>query len=633
MITPAEEILALLWVLAFMVLPALPAAWALGRLLEADWVEATASAFAISVASAGLASIVAYVAGRGLVGVMVAHVALMLVLDVLLVVVAHRASSPHLSFEGWSLAAIGSIGLLAAWERPWLAPNVDAWYHLAAARSVTHTGGALVTDPFYGLGSPVPDPTSGGLHVLLAATSRLSGQDILFLWSGLSMLGAMLLPAAIWALLRQLGVERRYSISIMLALTYLASAAELRFSAYPSHIGLGLLVLSLAGFAAALRGERYAWLLASAAALAASVTHMGVATAVLAMAAIAYFGLIAFAFATRSGGRGTGVPWPEKRVGLAAAGMVAGCLVAMYPRLWYLFRTDVPGTLSDSSGATGAVQSVFQLFGMNLMFHPQGAFPGGDLLLLLGTTMALICLREGARRRDRLLGLAGILGLAPIVIGFNPIVTPVLLSFSPYATYRLLALTWFAPWVAVAAGWRYNQLVARLAVIGALLTALPVLHNMFTEQPPVSIRPGVQNVSVVKGWERDFTQIAGRESIDDLREVFGDSWPRVVTDEMTGYALVGMLDIHVHAVPQLHSPSAFERRWDGGTRRSALAALMAPTTSNERRREIVRQADAQYVLLWPNRVSENARIDLISDTDTFEVVYNRSGIVVLKVRK
>ncbi len=632
MITLAEEIVALLWVIAFMVLPALPAAWALGRLLEADWIEALASAFAVSVASVGLASIIAYATGRGLLGVAGMHVIIMLVLGGGLILAAYRASAARLAVDGWASIGIALIGLVAALERPWLLPNVDAWYHLAAARSLLHTGGALVTDPFYGLGSPVPDPTSGALHVLMAATSRFSGQDILGLWGGLNILGAMLLPAALWSLLRQLGVERRYAIMTMLAVTFFASTAELRFSAYPNQIGLGFLLLALAGFAAAVRGARYAWVLALVAGLGASATHMGVATAVMALAVIAYVGLIVFAFVSRGRGRGTSVSWPERGVTLAALGMAAGSAVAMYPRLWYLFRTNVTGSLADDSGATGAVQSVYQLFGKRLMFHPQGAFSGGDLALLLGTTMAVICLREGARRSDRLLGLAGIIGFAPIVVGFNPILTPALLGFSAYAAYRLLALTWFAPWVAVAAGWRYNPLVARLAIVGALLTALPALHNMFTEEPPVSLRSGVQNVSVAKGWERDFTQIAGRESIDDLRVAFGDSWPRVVTDEMTGYALAGMLDVHVHAVPQLHSPSAFERRWDGGARRTALKALMAPNTSVERRREIVRQAAAQYVLLWPNRVSENARISMISDTEMFDVAYNRDGIVLLKVR-
>jgi len=230
------------------------------------------------------------------------------------------------------------------------------------------------------------------------------------------------------------------------------------------------------------------------------------------------------------------------------------------------------------------------------------------------------------------MGLAGVIGLAPVIIGFNPVTTPVLLGFSAYATYRLLAITWFAPWVAVAVGWRHNPLLARLAVIGALLASLPALHNMFTEEPPVAIRSGVQNVSVARGWERDFTELAGRETIDDLKEALGDSWPTVATDELTGYALAGLANVHVYAVPELHSPAVVERSGSGAIRRRAMWALMAPTTSNERRAQLVRDSGAEFVLLWPNRVAENARIDLIADTEMFDVVYNRGGVVLLKVR-
>jgi len=631
-ITPAEEILSLAWVVAFMVLPALPAAWALGRLLEADWIEALASAFAMSLASAGAASIVAWTLGRGLNGAAGIHLVIIVVLDVALVLWARRKSARRLTLEYWPTAWMLIIGIVAVLERPWLSPNMDAWYHLAAARSLLFWGGSIVTDPFFGLGSRVADPTSGALHVLLGMTARFSGQDVVFLWAGLNVLSAMLFPAALWALIRQLGAERRHALSTVLAVVFLASTAEFRFAAYPNQIGLALLVLSLAGFAGAVRGRDEAWILATIAGFAAAATHTGVATALVALTGISVAGLTVFAFTTRGAGRGASVPWPERRVWFAALGMFAGAAAAFIPRLWYLTRTNASNTLAENSGATDSIRSVFTLFGRKIMFHPQGAFSGGDLMLLLGTALAVMCLVEGARRRDRLMGLAGVIGLAPVIIGFNPVITPALLGFSAYATYRLLAITWFAPWVAVAVGWRHNPLLARLVVIGALLGALPALHNMFTEERPVAIRSGVQNVSVASGWERDFTELAGRETIADLKEALGDSWPTVATDELTGYALAGLADVHVYAVPELHSPAAVEGSGSGGLRRRAMWALMAPTTSNERRAELVRDSGADFVLLWPNRVAENARIDLISDTERFDVVYNRGGVVLLKVR-
>ncbi|MDP2233881.1 MAG: hypothetical protein Q8K89_09610, partial [Actinomycetota bacterium] len=618
MITPAEELLSLLWVFAFMVLPALPAAWALGRLLEADWVEALASAFAMSLASAGVASIVAWTLGRGLNGAAGIHVALLATADVVLVLMARRKAAKRLALDYWPSAWMLIIGIVAVLERPWLAPNMDAWYHVAAARSLLFSGGSIVTDPFFGLGSRFADPTSGALHVLLGMTARFSGQDVVFLWAGLNVLCAMLLSAALWSLLRQLGAKRRHALSTVLAVAFFASTAEFRFSAYPNQVGIALLLLSLAGLAGAVRGRDHAWILATVAGFAASATHAGAATALVALAGISVMGLVVFAFTTRGAGRGTSVPWPERRVWLAALGMIAGAATAFIPRLWYLTRSNVSDSVSVNSGSTESVRSVFLVFGRKLMFHPQGAFPGGDLMLLLGTTLAVLCLIEGARRKNRLMGLAGVIGLSPVVIGFNPVITPVLLGFSAYASYRLLAITWFAPWVAVAVGWRHNPLIARLAVIGTLLTGLPALHNMFTEEPPVAYRSGVQNVSVAAGWERDFTHMAGRETIADLKAAFGDSWPIVATDELTGYALAGLANVHVWAVPELHSPAAIERSGSGGVRRRAMWALMAPTTSNERRAQLVRDSGADFVLLWPNRVAENARLDLIRDTETFD---------------
>jgi len=615
-----------------MVVPALPAAWALGRLLEADWIEATASAFAISVASAGLASIIAFVMGRGFTTVALLHVGFLVALDVALVLAARNAGAPRLGFEAIPSAWIAGIGLVAVLQRPWLAPNVDAWYHLAAARSLLFTGGSIVTDPFFGLGSKFVDPTSGALHVLLGLTSKYSGQDVSFLWGGLNVFGAMLLASALWSLFRQLGAERRHALGAMLAVVFLAMSADLRFTAYPNQLGLAILILALVGFAGAVRGRKDAWVLAMLGSFAASAIHMGVATAMVAITGICIVGLVVFAFFTRGRGRGASVPWPERSVWLTALGMFVASAAAFAPRLWYLMRDNVSGSLAADSGATVAVQSVYRLFGLKIMFHPDSTLGGGDLMLLFGTAMAVLCLIEGARRRDRLMALAGIIGFVPIVVGYNPIITPALLGFSPYASYRLLAFMWFAPWVAVAVGWRNNPLLARLAIIGALLGVMPTWHTMFTEEPPVAIRSGVQNISVVKGWERDVTHIAGAEALDELRVALGDEWPMVATDDLTGYALAGLANVHVYAVPQVHSPSAFERLGTGELKRRALAVLMSPVTPYETRLAIVRDTDADYVLLWPGRVADNARVDMIADTETFDVAYNRGGIVLLKVR-
>lgn len=641
MITVAEQLSSFLWVVAFMVLPALPGAWALTRMLSGGWPMVLIVSFALSTAAAGLAGLTGWAMGISLFAAGLLVAALVIAADVALLMWLKRSRADRVAVELWPLLAMGTTGIIAVLERPWLSPNMDVFYHLAAARSLMFFGSAVVTDPFYGQGSLTADPTSGAMHLLLGLTAKASGHDVAFLWAGLNVLAAVLVPAAFWALFRQLKVPARPAVIATFAIPLLAFQADFRFAAYPNRLGQSLLVLAIVAFAAIVSsrasGNRAGWVLASLAAFAAAATHTGIAIAVLAFAGTVGIGLGVYVLVARRH-PGTHEPArPARRfslraVWIAVALQVVFVATAMLPRVWYLLRAGRTDSLASDSGASAGVLSTYTLLGRRIMFYPQNAFSGGDVMLLLGTALAIVCLAAALRRRDPLFALAGIIGLAPVVVGFNPLITPALLAFSPYATFRLLDLTWFAPYVVMPVAWKLNRPLARVALVGALLAAMPALHNQFTEDPPVTIRSGIQNISIAAGWKRDFTQMAGRDTLDALDKQFDGTWPTVATDELTGYGLAGLLDVHVVAVPQIHAPSFMERTGAGGRRRRAMTALLGPTTSNDRRAALVGETGADYVLLWPNRVAENARLDLIRDTETFDVVYNRGGVVLLKVR-
>ncbi len=626
MITYAEELLAFACVFAVTVLPSLPAGWAFARAQRADWTTAFTFAFAVAAFAAGLVSFLGWIFGQSLLVSAGLYFAILAGVDVAMWVWARPATRVQLDLP--ALVLVSLTGIVAVLERPWLTPNMDAFYHLAATRSLLFFDAAVVTDPFFGIGSEVADPTSGALHTLLAIVARVTTLDVAFLWGGINVLGAMLVPAAFWVLFRQAKVPKRHALAVSAAVVFLALNADFRFAAYPNRMGLSLLILSLAGIVTVQRGSRGGWPLAVGAGFAAAWSHTGIGAGLIALLGLLALGMAAFELAVR---------WPDRHIRplvgswpvLAATGLASA--FALAPRLWYLLRTGSSASVSPDSGATKSVLATYKLFDRPLVFYPQEAFSGGDIMFVLGAALAFICLSAAWRKRDRTLAVLGIVGLAPLLIGFNPLLTPFMLSVSAYSTYRIVAIFWFSPFVALAGGWRTSPVLARVTMVGALLVAAPALHNMFTEEPPVVIRPGIQNVSVSKGWERDVVNIAGRSMLDELRELFGTEWPMIATDEMTGYDLAGLMNVHIYAAPQLHSPAFMEHTESGGRRRGEMVALMAPTTSNATRQQLVRDSGADYVVIWPDRVAENARIDLISDIDNLEVVYRRGDMVVLKV--
>lgn len=620
----------LVWVAGFMVLPALPAAWVMARGLRSGVTAVPLISFALAVAVTTVVSIASWMFGLRLVTTIVWYFVLLLAIDAWFLLRAGRPRRLPVAVDVPAIAAAMLAGVLAIWERTWMAPNMDVFYHLAAARSLQYYDAGFVTDPFYGIGNAGVDPTTGAFNVILGLAARCFGIDPAGLWTGFNLLVVILAPAAFWMLMRQLRVSYSGAALATFALTFLSSAGDLRFAAYPNRVGVTLMILAIAACVAITRSRRAGLSLAFFASLAAAGSHTGVALATLTAAGTLAGGTLVYAWWIRRSGWRTGRLVP--RVLIAAAILSISTLAALAPRLWFVFNAPGSDGIHIPNPAGGIAQDgLYRLGGVGLFYDPQASFNGGLVLVLFGATLAIWCLREAARRRDHVMALGAIVSLLPVVVGFNPVVTPILVAVSPYVTWRVLNLLWFAPYVAIALAWRRKPELARLAVIGALLATLPSLHMLFSDDPVVAVRPGVRNLSIWQGWEFDIRKAEGGEAIGELRRFFGDEWPLVATDEMTGYNIVGLVPCRTVAVTAVHAPSFLELKGEGARRRRHMEALFAEGTPAGTRRWYVEEYKPDYLLFWPGRITPKARLEIVQDREMYRVVYDNHGVAVLEV--
>ncbi len=618
------------WLVALMILPAAPAAWALSRAIRGGWEAVLAISLALSVAAAAVAGLLGWVFDLTLGTGIAIHVVLLLVCDVGFVMRSRGLRKLPLRrdlpvFTIWLVT-----GVLALWERAWMAPNMDVFYHIAAARSLLYFDRVMVTDPFYGVGSNLPDPTSGAANSLLGMSSAVSGIDPAALWAGFNVLAALMVPAVFWMLFRQLRAPRTGAIAATLALTFLATSADFRFAGYPNQFGVSLTIVALAGLAAAVRGRKAGWPIALIGTVAAASTHTGVALTLIAVSGVVAVGMALYArFAEAD--REVRLHL-VRRVWVVCGSMMLVGLVSVAPRLWFVSGAGAEGGFAPAQSSGLATAGLYRLFGIGLLYDPEVAFGGGVIVIVMGTAVAALTLWASVKERNDLAALAAIVALVPVAVGFNPVLTPILAAISPYITWRMLTLMRYAPYLALPLAWDQQRALTRVALIGAIVVTLPSLHMQFSGEPPVSIRPGVINVSIWDGWTFDFRSGANAKMIGAVAGVFGDEWPTVATDPMTGYGIGGLVPCHPVAITSVHAPLFLEVTREGDARRKDMAALLGDNTGSAMRERIVRRYDVDYVLLWPGRVNDEARRKIVEDTDTFEVVYDYRKATLLRVR-
>lgn len=608
---PADAWAALL-VAATVVLPGVPAGIAIARRLGMGWTGAVATALCVTSAAAGVVMLAGPLAGVGLGGGIVA----MLVALAAATVIALRAARPsppvRPGLAGVALAA--GAAAVALVQGPWLRPSADTFYHLAAARSLLVRDALVVTDPFHATAVATADPSSGVLHTMLAMAQRVTGADMLVLWTGMTVVGAALTVAAFHALAARVagdGPRAGAAAAVATALYCVCTlVADLRAAAYPNRISLAIVFVGLALVVELLeRPSAAAALGVGVAAAAVSAMHVGSAELfVLLVLAVGAWSAIAAATGRlrASGGApaGAGAGAPARAGWWLPAGVAGVVLVAA------AFLASKVGVVAGSSmvdSASALARADLFRIGPFVVAPASAYFDGGDAAFVL--TAALVVLMGGwaAIRRDRAALAAFAICSAPVLLLACPPVTTLAARVSFYNLARIAALLGFTTPLAIAwalarrgreGGARQAWALGTVAATVLVVLAVPYLRTTWADSPG-AVRRGM-NVSV---WKARLTDVRAQWGFGETRRLvraIGEDAPVVASDPETGYYLSGLATVRLVAVPRSHSPLAIELV-SGAARRAAMRELMLPTTSEPRRREILDEWGADLVLVWLSR--------------------------------
>jgi hypothetical protein len=531
----------------------------------------------------------------------------------------------------------GGATVLAVVVGPYMALGADTFYHLAAANSLAARNAPVVTDPLYGTVGRVVDPTSGAWHSMMAMWGASP-----FLWPGLTAVCAGVLALTLWALMRRVsGSDRAASVATIACLA-LGYFLDFRTAAYPK---VGSLVLVLVTLLALIELAERPSLAAGGVAVigfaATSAVHLGSAQFLFVAAGVLLVWLAVQSLASRVR---TGV-WRSEGLWAVLAGTAAGALAGLpsiVPRVATVTTGTGAGALTTLPRDMGG--SMLQWPGGLVSIVPGGLVNGGPLFVGLATAVGLVMLWRAAGTFEERSALAGAaLSLMPLVLLYDPVVMTPLFRYSPYMTERLAALLPFTPFVAVAwglsragDGWsgRGPRWMAYAALAAALVFSGQVAAGTFLGLPAGS-RVGARYpvyVTRLKDMRVEWgIRDAGSVAALELARL-GRDYPVVAGDPETSYYLAGLARVAVMAVPKSHSPLAVESV-SGPQRRADAAELLAVTTSESRRRQILRAWGAGYVALWTARPAEAAALDSMRSQQLFETVVEGDAFALLKVRE
>lgn len=582
----ATYALGTLVVAALAFLPGLPLAAGLGR--RADWrLPATlCAAFALQVAIVGVVAVAAHYLGLTLGFVLAASVVALGLLGVVALWPLERWRPE----PGTPALVLGAAGLaLGVFERTWFARMADAFYHLAAVRSLLATARPMVTDPLFGTSSQVLDPTTGVWHTVLALWSKATGLDVAtWIWPGAVGVGAALLLMAFWELARTLSGSGAAATVASIAWLAIGLAADVRWAEYPNRLSLAVALVALTALASlSIRPRWPDASLAAAAAFATAAMHMAAAEMLAACVPVLVVLLAVRAAAGAARARGLDlrpVAW------VAAPGAVAGLLALplLLPKAALVRTSTLVGFQSDILS-----RGIVRLPGGMLVDAPGHLMKVAPAVFLLGAAVAVAAtVRAFGRGGTRDLVTAALAGM-PLVLLANPPVTTPLLSASFYLTERVAILLPFTAFLGIA--WLLALPDARglRAAVGVLAAAALAATIAFEPAPPPSWSPRSGD-SVFASRADDVRRTWGTGTLRALSAEVGDRYPIVASDPETSYYLAGVLPVAVVAVTSKHTPFAIEQA-DGQARRDDAYALMAPGTAEARRREILGRRGADYV--------------------------------------
>ncbi len=588
-------------VIALAVLPGLGFAAVAARRVRLSWPETVVTSFAFSVAATSAVATFAYYVGLPLDVVLAVYLAL---IPASVALLAAEFRGGHLgkpALEKAGLIVGGVAALVAMIERPWFDFGADSFYHMAATRSLLATGRPLVTDPFYGTATKVLDPTAGVLHTMQAIFSRALFTDVSTLYMGVTALGAGMAMLAFWVLARRVGGSAKAATIASVAMAAVAYHFDFRVMAYPKHISEALLFLGIALLVRLMEEPSAALaVVAAVVGLATTTMHLAAAEMLFLSGGFLLLALGIAAVVERLGERERS--WRRGLVALTATlALVAVLSVpALLPRVGALSGSSVVG--GDSFG--NLASETFTIGGIALV-KLGGMYTGGPLLFV--ALLALIGLAAPSAFRDRepdALAAVALMAMIPLALN-DPLVTPFALHVSSYNVARLAALMRFMPFVGIA--WALGRrpagrekllpYMAATAIVLAVIGAAPDLYATATGVHPQGFPRGLDVYGLgTTTLGQDLREQWGVDTLAQMRAAFGDAYPVVAADQLTGYYLAGLEPVALVATQAAHSPAYIESR-EGPARRADMDAFLAPGATQADRLAIVRRYHIRYVFI------------------------------------
>lgn len=629
---------------------ALPAL-ALARRLRLRADETLLAAFAISTAVAGAASLVCYYA--------------QLPLWAAAAVTLASAIGLGWRFRDGLLArprlapAAGLWLALAAWilstlEGTWFGYGSDAFYHVAAVRTMVDRGLPVVTDPLYGTSSRVLDVAAGAWHSMLAMVGLVTRIPADALWGGLSPFVGAMLVLGFFALARRISRSTWAAALATIVWAIAGLLLDTRLLVMPQTGALTFVFAMMIGLLSLADDPTPgAFWLSVAAGVAAVLSHVGVGELTFIVLGLACAVTLLLA---RSELRETDMPWMRAATPMLQAAATVGAIVAMplAQRLWTVAHSWVVSAQPSYLHSYGVVVPVLGVM-------PQLAWAPGRaeswfgwplvavaVVLTLATDLLLAgMVLDAWRSRDlrRMLSTA-FAGLAFLLLRL-PVLSWLLSLVSPYMTVRLLLLVSFCPYLVLA--WALAQprdgsrgtgrwrMWLRPLAIGvcafAVVTAVPGVSATFVDRA-ATLRRGA-GAAVATMWRRDVRYEWGADALAKVRAQVGTSYPVVASDALTGYELAALEPIAIVAVPGTHSPFFMEDYGRAGARRRAdMVTFMRPLTSEAERRAILDRYGADYVAVSSDTRNSLATVlSLRRQTGLLEPVVVSARLAMFRVRR
>lgn len=584
------------------------------------------ASFAFELGTVGIVSLGAYYAGLSLTFVLWASLAVLLLGGAAAVWPYRHDLRLQLGRGGLALGS--ACVALTVFEHTWFAQMADAFYHLAAVRSLLVTGRPMVTDPMFGTTLSTLDPTTGVWHTVLACWSRATGLDVAtWLWPGAAAVGGAVTLMAFWVLCKTVSRSERVATAVAVAWLVLGLSADMRWAAYPNRLCLGLAFITLTAITSL--ADEPGWpdaTLLVAAGFSTIAMHLAAAEMVVAAALVLLGFLLVSAMAHAARGEAPG--WRPLAAVAGAGAVVAALAVPLVLPKAAIVGASPLVAFQSALLAPGLVRLPFGL----LIDSPGHLMETSAPLFVLTTAIALLAAAVALRRRDVSTVAAAALAGLPAVLLTDPLLTPVLLSRSLYLTARVAILLPFTAFVAVAWAWAApgagrraraaGRVLAVAVVVAAVVHSAAGLGGTWWPAAPESVwRTRAMDVRAT--W--------GADTLERLSAEFGSRYPTVAGDSMTSYYLAGVLPVSVVAVTSQHTAFAVKEA-DGPRRREDMDMLMTASTTEATRREILARRHAAYVIV-PKYVPRYASAlqAMRAEPDLLQPVVDTGSIVLFRV--